>query len=71
MKKAYYVELSHPVAEALWRLAWREERDPRRQAARLIEAALRQEGLLPEADATAASAPAARPAALAGAAGPR
>jgi len=41
------IPVSSTVADALRSLAWREDRDPRRQAERLIREGLIREGALP------------------------
>jgi len=41
-------EVPTVVADALRTLAWREDRDPRRQAVRLLRAGLIEAGVLPE-----------------------
>ena len=47
---AVYVPLPRDVKDALLTLAEREDRDPRRQAARLLRQALEQAGALPTDD---------------------
>jgi hypothetical protein len=47
------IPVSSTVADALRSLAWREDRDPRRQAERFIREGLIREGALPADDKTA------------------
>lgn len=47
VKRAVYVPLRSEVKDALLSLAEREDRDPNRQAARLIAEGLQRRGLLP------------------------
>ena len=54
---AVYVPLPRDVKDALLTLAEREDRDPRRQAARLLREALERAGTLPTNDRLAATAP--------------
>jgi hypothetical protein len=46
MRDAVYVPLPRPVQDALFQLARQELRDPRLQARLLVEAGLRQAGML-------------------------
>ena len=58
--RAVYVPLRADIKDALLSLAEREERDPRRQAARLLREALERAGALPtDRDLTEAGSPAA------------
>jgi hypothetical protein len=55
VRRKIFLTLDPPVATALLDLAQREDRDPRRQAVRLVEQGLRRRGMLPATDQRAAA----------------